>query len=125
LIEEDPRESIPYNNSIDLLQTEVDNNAVDVMKDEKIVVHVVSKKALQSDIATNVAFKYLFWACYRSYIYVAHHVVSAFGISPFLSYSDDLRSPFMVAIEHNQFPIVKMLLSKTYHYPTDPKLIER
>ena len=36
---------------------------------------------------------------------------------------DDMRSPFMAAIEHNQLQVIQMLLAKTFQCPSNPKLI--
>ena len=119
------RHSIPYT-SMDILQTDLDSKAApDVNRNETIQVSVVSSQAFENDVATKIAYRYLYWACYRSYIYVAHHILTSFRVSPCLSDSGDKRSPFLIAIEHNQLPIIQMILSKTYSYPADPKLITR
>ncbi len=70
------RESIPLT-SMDILQTDLDSKgAPDVNKSETIVVSVVSSRNFENDIASKVAYRYLYWACYRSYIYVAHHILT-------------------------------------------------
>lgn len=38
---------------------------------------------------------------------------------------EDMRSPFLSAIENNQFLVIKMLLAKTYTYPGDDKCIPK
>ena len=71
-----------------------------------------------------IAYRYLFWACTRGYIFVIDHIIKTYGVSPFMAEKEDKRSPFMTAIENNQFKVIQMLLVKDYNYPSDTKILK-
>ena len=96
-----------------------------VLTRDSIIIKVVDKKQLGSNEVTMIAYRYLFWACMRGHIFIADHILKKYGISPFLAEKEEQKSPFMVAIEHNQEKIVRLLLLKEYVYKADGKLIAR
>ena len=72
-----------------------------LMREESILIKIAKPKQLQQDVKTLIAYRYLFWACTRNYIFIVHHILTTYNISPFMAEKDDLRSPFMAAIENN------------------------
>ena len=42
-----------------------------------------------ADVKAKFAYRYLFWASARGYVYVVYHIISKFGISPFLAEKQD------------------------------------
>lgn len=76
------------------------------MRKEHILIKVTNKKQLKSDKDAQIAYRYLLWACQRDFIYVIDYILKTHGISPFMAENEDQRSPFMVAIENNQFKVV-------------------
>ena len=98
---------------------------MNAMSEEVINVKIVDLKALDLDRSLNTEFRFLFWACCRDYLFVAYHVISKTGISPFFSVDDQSCSPFMMAIDDNSVSVVKMLLAKTWRYNESPGLIAK
>jgi len=72
------------------------------MKHENILIKVTNAKTFKHDKDALIAYRYLFWACTRDYIFIVHYILIKYGISPFMAEKDDKRSPFMAAIENNQ-----------------------
>jgi len=72
-----------------------------LMTEEIIMLQVATKRAFKQQKAAHIAYRYLFWACQRGYLHIVYHVITKFGVSPFLAEKEDERSPFMTAIEHN------------------------
>ena len=63
----------------------------------------------------------MFWASHRGHIFIVDHILKQYGISPFLAEKNELKSPFLIAIENNQEKIVKLLLLKNFIYKKDQK----
>jgi len=103
----------------------VNDDEAKAMMEEPILLQTVSKKALINDKAKLIAYRYLYWACFRNFLFVSYHVVSSFGISPFLAVDDDRKSPFLIAIENNQQSVVQMMLNKEWIYKADSRLIKQ
>ena len=81
-----------------------------------------SKLASKPDLLT--AYKYLYWACYRGHIHVANFLLHKCRISPFIINVETSLSPFMAAIEGNQYLMCRLLLNKDFKIQEKPKLIE-
>ena len=73
---------------------------------ETIELCVVSKDDLQ-DKEMLIAYRYLYWAAMRGHIFIIDHIMQHYAISPFLQEKEEQKSPFMVAIEHNQEKVVR------------------
>lgn len=71
-----------------------------------------AKKDLASDHQALIAYRYLFWACARGYIFLVNHLIHEYRLSPFMAEKEEQKSPFLVAIENNQEKVVKLLLLK-------------
>ena len=98
--------TIPYQSNASLLkeqddQPEEDEDVALLMREESILIKVAKTKQLEADKEARIAYRYLFWACTRNYIFIVHHILMRYGISPFMAEKEDLRSPFMAAIENN------------------------
>ena len=86
------------------------------MKEERIALIVVTKKALEKDAHALIAYRYLYWACMRGHIFIVDHIIKMHGISPFLAEKQEEKSPFMLAIENNNEKVVKLILCKKFIY---------
>ena len=53
------------------------------------------------------------------------YIIKTLGVSPFLAEKEEQKTPFHVAIEHNQTKVVTLLLSRQFSILSDPKLLLR
>ena len=92
---------------------------------ENEIIHLkyMSADELASNKNALIAYRYLYWACSRGYIFIVHHIIKHYGVSPFLAEKGEMKSPLLVAIENNQEKVVRLLLSKQFTYPPDPRLV--
>ena len=74
--------------------------------------------AKKQDLLT--AYKYLYWACYRGHIHVANFLLHKCRISPFIIDPNTKLSPFMAAIEGNQYLMCRLLLNKDFKIQEKP-----
>ena len=74
--------------------------------------------AKKADLLT--AYRYLYWACFRGHLHVANFILHKCRISPFMCDPRTQKSPFMKAIEGNQFLMTKLLLAKDFKVPEKP-----
>ena len=108
VIQEEQLESIPYaqqafdnaNNEDDLI-LETTEEEKKIFKQESVNLRIVTKKDLERDLDALIAYRYLFWACMRGYLFVVDYIIKNFGISPFMAEKSEKKSPFLVAIENN------------------------
>ena len=91
---------------------------------ETIFVKEYEYKKLASKPDLLTAYKYLYWACYRGHIHVANFLLHKCRISPFIINTETSLSPFMAAIEGNQYLMCRLLLNKDFKIQEKPKLIE-
>lgn len=81
---------------------------------ETIFVKEYEYKKLASKPDLLTAYKYLYWACYRGHIHVANFLLHKCRISPFIINTETSLSPFMAAIEGNQYLMCRLLLNKDF-----------
>ena len=108
LIDDDEREAVAH-----------------LMEPDNIIIKVATIKDLKKDKEALIAYRYLFWACSRNYIFIVHDILKNYGISPFLAEKEDKRSPFLAAIENNQLQVIDLLLKKSFTCASDAKCIAR
>ncbi len=109
VIEEDARESIPYASGISIMDQDADvvlDNYVSpeeakVLVNETVAVKVLTKKDLEASKINLIAYRFLFWACHRGYLFIVDHILKKYAVSPFLAEKQEKKSPFLVAIEQN------------------------
>ena len=92
-----------------VLEVERQNSAEDIEKimlHENILIKVANRKTFSVDTEALIAYRYLMWACTRNYLIIAHHIITKHGISPFMYEKEDMRSPFLSAIENNQLLVI-------------------
>ena len=95
-------------------------------ENEIIQLKFVTKEDIHASKKALIQYRHLYWACSRGYIFIVHHILKNYGVSPFVAEKKtEWKTPLMTAIEHNQEKVVRLLLSKQFSYPPDPRLIKK
>ena len=90
---------------------------------ETIFIKEYEYKSLEKKTDLLTAYRYLYRACFRGHIHVANFILHKCRISPFLVDPNHQKSPFMAAIEGNQYLMAKLLLEKDFKCQEKPSLI--
>ena len=92
-------------------------------KKEAILIEVNEMRYFERKPEELKHYRYLYWACFRGHVHIVANIIKNKKISPFLVGPDE-KSPFMAAIVGNQDLIVRLILSKDYHYPAAQRVFD-
>ena len=98
----------------------IDREDMTAITKETIFVKEYEYKELAKKQDLLTAYKYLYWACFRGHIHVANFLLHKCRISPFVIDPNTKISPFMAAIEGNQYLMCRLLLNKDFKIQEKP-----